>query len=166
MNLHRAYEPFAGESNRISFTYNTTITPNSVRSNLFTTILPSGKQVTCYLRDSYQEDDSLPGALDLYDDTDVLLSSAVGTIDYRAGKILIPSLYINAVYGSDLYLRIYVKPQGSSPDIIMAPVNEDISYTFAVSPYANKSLVLAQDTSTISGSGNYISGTTINIIGT
>ena len=166
MNLHRAYEPYAGESNRISFTYNTTITPNSVRSNLFTTILPSGKQVTCYLRDSYQEDDSLPGALDLYDDTDVLLSSAVGTIDYRAGKILIPSLYINTVYGSDLYLRIYVKPQGSSPDIIMAPVNEDISYTFAVSPYANKSLVLAQDTSTISGSGNYISGTTINIIGT
>ena len=166
MNLHRAYEPYAGESNRISFTYNTTITPNSVRSNLFTTILPSGKQVTCHLRDSYQEDDSLPGALDLYDDTDVLLSSAVGTIDYRAGKILIPSLYINTVYGSDLYLRIYVKPQGSSPDIIMAPVNEDISYTFAVSPYANKSLVLAQDTSTISGSGNYISGTTINIIGT
>ena len=166
MNLHRAYEPYAGESNRISFTYNTTITPNSVRSNLFTTILPSGKQVTCYLRDSYQEDDSLPGALDLYDDTDVLLSSAVGTIDYRAGKILIPSLYINTVYGSDLYLRIYVKPQGSSPDIIMAPVNEDISYTFAVSPYANKSLVLAQDTSTISGSANYISGTTINIIGT
>lgn len=166
MNLHRAYEPFTGESNRISFTYNTTITPNSVRSNLFTTILPSGKEVTCYLRDSYVEDDSLPGALDLYDDTDVLLSSAVGTIDYRAGKILIPSLYINTVYGSDLYLRIYVKPQGSSPDIIMAPVNEDISYTFAISPYANKSLVLAQDTSTISGTGNYISGTTINIIGT
>lgn len=166
MNLHRAYEPFTGESNRISFTYNTTITPNSVRSNLFTTILPSGKEVTCYLRDSYTEDDSLPGALDLYDDTDVLLSSAVGTIDYRAGKILIPSLYINTVYGSDLYLRIYVKPQGSSPDIIMAPVNEDISYTFAISPYANKSLVLAQDTSTISGTGNYISGTTINIIGT
>lgn len=166
MNLHRAYEPFTGESNRISFTYNTTITPNSVRSNLFTTILPSGKEVTCYLRDSYVEDDSLPGALDLYDDTDVLLSSAVGTIDYRAGKILIPSLYINTVYGSDLYLRIYVKPQGSSPDIIMAPVNEDISYTFAISPYANKSLVLAQDASTISGTGNYISGTTINIIGT
>lgn len=166
MNLHRAYEPFTGESNRISFTYNTTITPNSVRSNLFTTILPSGKEVTCYLRDSYVEDDSLPGALDLYDDTDVLVSSAVGTIDYRAGKILIPSLYINTVYGSDLYLRIYVKPQGSSPDIIMAPVNEDISYTFAISPYANKSLVLAQDASTISGTGNYISGTTINIIGT
>lgn len=166
MNLHRAYEPFTGENNRISFTYNTTITPNSVRSNLFTTILPSGKQVTCYLRDSYQEDDSLPGGLDLYDEADVLLSSAVGTIDYRAGKILIPSLYINTVYGSDLYLRIYVKPQGSSPDIIMAPVNEDISYTFAISPFANKSLVLAQDTSTISGSGNYISGTIINIIGT
>lgn len=166
MNLHRAYEPFTGESNRISFTYNTTITPNSVRSNLFTTILPSGKQVTCYLRDSYQEDDSLPGALNLYDDTDVLLSSAVGTIDYRSGKILIPSLYINTVYGSDLYLRIYIKPQGSSPDIIMAPVNEDISYTFATTPFASKSLVLAQDTSTISGTGNYISGTTINIIGT
>lgn len=166
MNLHRAYEPFTGENNRISFSYNATIAPNSVRSNLFTTILPSGKQVTCYLRDSYAEDDTLPGALDLYDDTDVLISSTVGTIDYRAGKILIPSLYINSISGSDLYLRIYVKPQGSSPDIIMAPVNEDISYTFATTPFANKSLVLAQDTSTISGTGNYITGTTINIIGT
>lgn len=166
MNLHRAYEPFTGESNRISFTYNTTITPNSVRSNLFTTILPSGKEVTCYLRDSYTEDDSLPGTLDLYDDANVMLSSGVGTIDYQTGKILIPSLFINSISGSDLYLRIYVKPQGSSPDIIMAPVNEDISYTFATTPFANKSLVLAQDTSTISGTGNYISGTTINIIGT
>ena len=166
MNLHRAYEPFTGANNRISFSYNATIAPNSVRSNHFTTILPSGKQVTCYLRDSYAEDDTLPGALDLYDDTDVLISSTVGTIDYRAGKILIPSLYINSISGSDLYLRIYVKPQGSSPDIIMAPVNEDISYTFATTPFANKSLVLAQDNSTISGTGNYITGTTINIIGT
>jgi hypothetical protein len=166
MNLHRAYEPFTGENNRISFAYNTTIAPNSVRSNLFTTILPSGKQVTCYLRDSYTEDDSLPGALDLYDENNLLISTAVGTIDYRTGKILIPSLYINTISGTDLYLRIYIKPQGSSPDIIMAPVNEDISYTYAVTPYANKNLVLAQDTSTISGTGNYISGTTINIIGT
>ena len=166
MNLHRAYQPFAGENNRISFAYNATITPNSVRSNLFTTILPSGKQITCYLRDSYAEDDSLPGSLDLYDDNNILISSAVGTIDYRAGKILIPSLYINTVNGTDIYFRIYVKPQGSSPDIIMAPVNEDIRYTFATSPFANKSLVLAQDTSTDSGTGNYISGTTINIIGT
>jgi len=166
MNLHRAYEPFTGENNRISFTYNATITPNSVRSNLFTTLLPSGKQVTCYLRDSYAEDDSLPGALDLYDDTNVLLSSAVGTIDYQTGKILIPSLFIDAISGTDIYLRIYVKPQGSSPDIIMAPVNEDQTFTYAVTPYANKSLVLAQDTSTISGTGNYITGTTINIIGT
>ena len=166
MNLHRAYEPFTGESNRISFTYNTTITPNSVRSNLFTTILPSGKEVTCYLRDSYTEDDSLPGTLDLYDNANVMLSSGVGTIDYQTGKILIPSLFINTISGTDIYLRIYIKPQGSSPDIIMAPVNEDISYTFATTPFANKSLVLAQDTSTISGTGNYISGTTINIIGT
>ena len=166
MNLHRAYEPFTGENNRISFTYNATITPNSVRSNLFTTLLPSGKQVTCYLRDSYIEDDSLPGALDLYDDTNVLLSSAVGTIDYQTGKILIPSLFIDAISGTDIYLRIYIKPQTSSPDIIMAPVNEDISYTFATTPFASKSLVLAQDTSTISGTGDYISGTTINIIGT
>jgi hypothetical protein len=166
MNLHRAYEPFTGENNRISFTYNATITPNSVRSNLFTTILPSGKQVTCYLRDSYVEDDTLPGSLDLYDDTNVLLSSAVGTIDYQTGKILIPSLFIDAISGTDIYLRIYIKPQTSSPDIIMAPVNEDISYTFATTPFASKSLVLAQDTSTISGTGDYISGTTINIIGT
>ena len=166
MNLHRAYEPFTGETNRISFAYNASITPNSVRSNLFTTLLPSGKQVTCYLRDSYIEDDALPGALDLYDDTNVLLSSAVGTIDYQTGKILIPSLFIDAISGTDIYLRIYIKPQTSSPDIIMAPVNEDISYTFATTPFANKSLVLAQDTSTISGTGNYISGTTINIIGT
>lgn len=166
MNLHRAYEPFMGENNRISFAYNTTIAPNSVRSNLFTTILPSGKVVTCYLRDSYLEDTTVIGALDLYDDTNVLLSSAVGTIDYQTGKILIPSLYINSISGTDIYLRIYIKQQGSSPDIIMAPVNEDISYTYAVTPYANKSLVLAQDTSTISGTGNYISGTTINIIGT
>jgi hypothetical protein len=136
------------------------------RSNLFTTLLPSGKQVTCYLRDSYIEDDSLPGALDLYDDTNVLLSSAVGTIDYQTGKILIPSLFIDAISGTDIYLRIYIKPQTSSPDIIMAPVNEDISYTFATTPFASKSLVLAQDTSTISGTGDYISGTTINIIGT
>ena len=166
MNLHRAYEPFTAENNRISFAYNTTITPNSVRSNLFTTILPSGKQVTCYLRDSYTEDDSLPGVLDLYDENNLLISTAVGTIDYQTVKILIPSLYINTISGTDLYLRIYIKPHGSSPDIIMAPVNEDISYTYAVTPYANKNLVLAQDTSTISGTGNYITGTTINIIGT
>lgn len=166
MNLHRAYEPYTGENNRISFSYNTTITPNSVRSNLFTTILPSGKEVTCYLRDSYIEDTTLQGALDLYDDADSLLSTAVGTIDYQTGKILIPSLYISGISGSDLYLRIYIKPQGSSPDIIMAPVNEDESYTFAVTPYANKSLVLAQDTSSLIATGNYISGTTINVIGT
>jgi hypothetical protein len=75
-------------------------------------------------------------------------------------------LFIDAISGTDIYLRIYIKPQTSSPDIIMAPVNEDISYTFATTPFASKSLVLAQDTSTISGTGDYISGTTINIIGT
>jgi len=166
MNLHRAFEPYVAQNNRISFAYNTTIAPNSVRSNMFTTILASGKQVTCYLRDSYIEDATVDGSLDLYDDSNTLISTAVGTIDYQTGKILIPSLYINSISGTDLYLRIYVKPQGSSPDIIMSPINEDQSYTYAVTPYASKSLVLAQDNSSLVATGNYISGTTINVIGT
>lgn len=164
LNLHRAHEPFLGDSNRIVFNYNTTISPNSVRSNTFTTILASGKSINCYLRDSYVESADT-GNLDLYDEFDTLLTAGVGTIDYTTGKITIPSLYISSVV-NDLYLRVYIKPQGSSPDIILSPVNETESYTYAVTPSANNSLVLAQDNSSRIAERNYISGTTINIIGT
>lgn len=164
LNLHRAYEPFVGESNRIVFNYNSTITPNTVRSNTFTTVLASGKSVNCYLRDSYIETNDL-GNLDLYDELDTLLSAGVGTIDYTTGKITIPSLYISSVV-NDLYLRVYIKPQGSSPDIILSPVNETESFTYAVVPTVNNSLVLAQDNSSTVAERNYISGTTISIIGT
>jgi hypothetical protein len=164
LSLHRAFEPFAGENNRIVFNYNTAIAPNTVRSNTFTTTLASGKSVNCYLRDSYTEDLTV-GNLDLYSDTDVLLSSGVGTIDYTTGKISIPSLYISSVV-NDLYLRVYIKPQSSSPDVILVPVNENERYTFATTPAVNSSLVLAQDNSTKVTERNYISGTTINIIGT
>ena len=164
LNLHRAHEPFLGDSNRIVFNYNTTISPNSVRSNTFTTILASGKSINCYLRDSYVESADT-GNLDLYDEFDTLLTAGVGTIDYTTGKITIPSLYISSVV-NDLYLRVYIKPQGSSPDIILSPVNEGESYTYAITPSANNSLVLAQDNSSRIAERNYISGTTINIIGT
>jgi hypothetical protein len=164
LSLHRAFEPFAEENNRIVFNYNTAIAPNTVRSNTFTTTLASGKSVNCYLRDSYTEDLTV-GNLDLYADTDVLLSSGVGTIDYTTGKISIPSLYISSVV-NDLYLRVYIKPQSSSPDVILVPVNENERYTFATTPAVNSSLVLAQDNSTKVAERNYISGTTINIIGT
>ena len=164
LNLHRAFEPFLGDSNRIVFNYNTTISPNSVRSNTFTTVLASGKSINCYLRDSYVETANT-GNLDLYDEFDTLLTAGVGTIDYTTGKITIPSLYISSVV-NDLYLRVYIKPQGSSPDIILSPVNEMESYTYAVTPSANNSLVLAQDNSSRIAERNYISGTTINIIGT
>ena len=164
LNLHRAFEPFLGDSNRIVFNYNTTISPNSVRSNTFTTVLASGKSINCYLRDSYVETANT-GNLDLYDEFDTLLTAGVGTIDYTTGKITIPSLYISSVV-NDLYLRVYIKPQGSSPDVILSPVNEMESYTYAVTPSANNSLVLAQDNSSRIAERNYISGTTINIIGT
>lgn len=165
LNLHRAFEPYEGDNNRIVFNYNTTITPNTVRSNIFNTVLASGKTTSCYLRDSYVENVD-KGNLDLYDSTtNTLLSAGVGTIDYSTGKISIPSLYISSI-ANDLYLRIYIKPQGSAPDIILVPVNENETYTYAISPSANNSLVLAQDTSSILATGNYISGTTINIIGT
>ena len=165
LNLHRAYEPFVGENNRIVFNYNTTITPNTIRSNTFTTILASGKSVNCYLRDSYTEDLTQLGNLDLYTDTDFLLSSGVVTIDYTTGKINIPSLYISSIV-NDLYLRLYIKPQGSSPDIILAPVNENETFSYATITDVNNSLVLAQDNSTKAAERNYITGTTINIIGT
>lgn len=164
LNLHRAFDPYLGENNKIVFNYNTAITPNSIRSNTFSTVLASGKSINCYLRDSYVENADV-GNLDLYDETDVLLSSAVGTIDYTTGKITIPSLYISSVV-NDLYLRVYIKPQGSSPDIILTPVNENDSYSYAVTPTSNSSLVLAQDVSSKTPDRNYISGTTINIIGT
>jgi len=165
LNLHRAFEPYIGDNNRIVFNYNTSITPNTIKSNTFTTVLASGKTISCYLRDSYIEDTSITGNLDLYDDTDTLVSSAVGSIDYTTGKITIPSLYISSIV-NDLYLRIYVKPQGTSPDIILSPVNEVESYTYATTPLVNNSLVLAQDNSSRVADRNYISGTTINIIGT
>ena len=164
LNLHRAFAPYVGESNRIAFNYNTTISPNTVRSNIFATVLASGKTVNCYLRDSYVEN-TTTGNLDMYDDTDTLLSTGVGTVDYTTGKITIPSLYISSIV-NDLYLRIYIKPQATAPDIILVPVNEIETYTYAITPSANNSLVLAQDTSSIVATGNYISGTTINIIGT
>jgi hypothetical protein len=165
LNLHRAYQPYLNENNRISLSYNSSIAPNSVRSNHFNTILPSGKSVVCYLRDSYSDDPTVTGILDLYDTSDVLISSGVGTIDYTNGKILLNNLLITGVE-NDVYLRIYIKPQATSPDIIMTPVNEDSSYTYATTPYANKSLVIAQDSSSIVADENYISGTNITIIGT
>jgi len=164
LNLHRAFEPYLGQNNRIVLNYNTTIAPNTIRSNTFTTVLASGKTINCYLRDSYV-DNATTGTLDLYDDTNTLLSTAVGTVDYVSGKIFISSLYIASIV-NDLYLRVYIQPQGSSPDIILVPVNEMDTYTYATIPTVNNSLVLAQDTSTRTPERNYISGTTINIIGT
>lgn len=165
MNLHRAYEPYLGENNKIVLNYGVEITPNSIRSNTFTTVLASGKTIQCYLRDSFVENTTI-STVDLYDaGTDLLLASSVGTVDYSIGKITISSLYISSIV-NDLYLRVYIKPVGTSPDIILVPVNEDNTYTFATSPTYNSSLVLAQDTSSISAERNYISGTTINVIGT
>lgn len=165
INLHRAYEPYAGENNRIVFNYGVSITPNTIRSNTFTTVLPSGKTIQCYIRDSYVENVST-STVDLYDaSTDTMISSSIGTVDYSTGKISIPSLYVSSIV-NDLYLRIYIKPVGSSPDIVLVPVNEDNTFSYATSPTYNSSLVLAQDNSTIIADRNYITGTTINIIGT
>lgn len=166
LNLHRAYAPYLNSNNRIELSYNTSILPNSIRSNEFNTVLPSGKSVVCYLRDSYQEDTTTLGTLSLYDNTNTLITSGVGTIDYTTGKIVITSLYISSIYGTDNYLRVYVTPQGNSPDIILGPVNEDQMYTFATSAYPNKSLVLAQDKTVTTASTKYITGTTITVIGT
>lgn len=164
LNLHRAFQPYIGDSNRIQLNYNTSITPNTVRSNNFRTVLASGKLVECYLRDSYVENTEV-GTLDLYDSSNTILSAGVGTIDYTNGKITISSLYISSIV-NDLYLRIYIKPSGASPDIILTPVNENETFSYAITAYANNSLVLAQDTSSTIADGDYITGTTINIIGT
>ena len=86
MNLHRAYEPYLGENNKIVLNYGVEIAPNSIRSNTFTTVLASGKTVECYLRDSFVEDTAI-STVDLYDAaTNTLLSSSVGTVDYSTGK--------------------------------------------------------------------------------
>jgi len=72
----------------------------------------------------------------------------VGTIDYDTGKITIPTLNINAFYGSETFLRVQTRPHDDSKDILtnILRTSTDPSVA-AVFPKPSKNTVLALDDS-------------------
>ena len=97
------------------------------------------------------------------DDTIV---STVGTIDYNAGVVNIPTLLIDSVSGGESELRFYVEPFGFSPNIFTTGLtNTSEVATRAIFPFSARNTVISLDASATNSSANIIPGLTVSAIG-
>jgi hypothetical protein len=88
--------------------------------------------------------------------------AAIGTIDYDAGTVNIPSTTINKLYGTEASLRIQVTPHDSVKDITtQALIRTSDTSTAAVVAKPSRNTVLTLDDSVVSSTINSRAGTVI-----
>lgn len=105
--LTKKTEVFTGIAGNYKFTYNNSITPNSVVSNAF--IIDN---VTWYLRDVPEGTSPYTtGKLIIYrksGDTEIILNNNIGSIDYDTGTLIISNLKIDSIPDDVLYRNLSV----------------------------------------------------------
>ena len=89
--------------------------------------------------------------------------AAIGTIDYDAGTVSIPSTTIHKLYGTEATLRIQVTPHDSVKDITtQALIRTSDTSTAAVVAKPSRNTVLTLDDSVVNSVINSRAGTVIN----
>ena len=87
---------------------------------------------------------------------------AIGTVDYDAGTISIPSTVINSLYGTETKLRINAVPHDSIKDITtQALIRSSDTSTAAVVSKASRNTVLTLDDSSLNTTTGTTAGLTI-----
>ena len=163
--MHRRIPIFTGVTEQYTVYFNTQLENESFRtSNFITTI--TGQQYEVYITDSHVDAGDSIGNLVMKRVADDTIVSTVGTIDYTAGVINIPTLLIDSLSGGQSELRFYVEPFGFSPNIFTTGLTSTTeTSTRAVFPFSARNTVLSLDASAANSSANTIPGLTVTVTG-
>jgi hypothetical protein len=169
LTLHKR---FAGVvTDQISFKLNPnfgqSLLPNSLQTTYFNTFL-NGTYYDAYMVDVPDQSPPDPngtGTIYLKQvETNVVLSSSFGTIDYSTGKILIPKCFFISLLGGATAFRIYVKPQNVTADITTKILTNTMeSYTGAIIPTISRNSLLKLDQSSANVVANITTGLQVTV---
>lgn len=163
--MHRRIPVITGITEQYTVYFNTQLENESFRTSNFTTTI-TGQQYEVYITDSHVDAGDSIGNLVMKRVVDDTIVSTVGTIDYDAGVINIPTLLIDSLSGGQSELRFYVEPFGFSPNIFTTGLTSTTeTSTRAVFPFSARNTVLSLDASAANSSANIISGLTVSAIG-
>lgn len=148
LKIHKRVAVYTNNENLIDTTFNSAIKENKFYSSRFITKIGSAN-IQIYLTDDIQGDaTSTQGDIVARRvDTNEIILRNVGNVDYFSGKIYIPAIFIYSLPDND-YVRLYVEPAGSAPDIRtvdLTRINE-LSEA-AIFPVAARNTVLKLDDS-------------------
>ena len=105
--MHRRIPVITGITEQYTVYFNTQLENESFRTSNFTTTI-TGQQYEVYITDSHVDAGDSIGNLVMKRVVDDTIVSTVGTIDYDAGVINIPTLLIDSLSGGQSELRFYV----------------------------------------------------------
>jgi len=163
--MHRRIPVITGITEQYTVYFNTQLENESFRTSNFTTTI-TGQQYEVYIADSHVDAGESIGNLVMKRVVDDTIISTVGTIDYTAGVINIPTLLIDSVSGGESELRFYVEPLGFSPNIFTTGLtNTSEVATRAIFPFSARNTVISLDASATNSSANIIPGLTVSAIG-
>jgi len=163
--MHRRIPVITGITEQYTVYFNAQLENESFRTSNFTTTI-TGQQYEVYIADSHVDAGESIGNLVMKRVVDDTIVSTVGTIDYNAGVVNIPTLLIDSVSGGESELRFYVEPFGFSPNIFTTGLtNTSEVATRAIFPFSARNTVISLDASATNSSANIIPGLTVSAIG-
>jgi hypothetical protein len=163
--MHRRIPVITGITEQYTVYFNAQLENESFRTSNFTTTI-TGQQYEVYITDSHVDAGESIGNLVMKRVVDDTIVSTVGTIDYNAGVVNIPTLLIDSLSGGESELRFYVEPFGFSPNIFTTGLtNTSEVATRAIFPFSARNTVISLDASATNSSANIIPGLTVSAIG-
>ena len=155
--------PFAYEAK-----FNTKVQPRELKSSYFDVEL-SGNTHKVYLSDTPASTVVAPnysgtGTVNFVDTDGTTIVGAAGTIDYDSGTVILNSMTIKSLYGTDKKLKLRIKPHDSYKDITTdALIRTSDTSTAAVVAKPSRNTVLTLDDSAASSTTNTDVGVDITV---
>lgn len=120
LRLSKTVEIYSGISSTYTFSFNNTIYPKSVISNLFTI-----GSYNYRIRDKQNTNDITTGTLSLYRESGELVNDNIGTVDYNSGTISVVNISIDSILNDSIYKLLYMY---CSIGPFIDPDNTDVVY--------------------------------------
>ena len=155
--------------NRFEQNYNVEVEPESLRSADFVTTIGS-KDYQIYLTDNIEgsTESTYGDIIARLSSDDSVIITKVGNIDYETGRITIPSIHVKQLLGVQDTLRLYVTPQGQSPNLLTSEVLPSSfgSTSGASFPLPSRNIVIVLDESFADTSARVATGITVSATST
>ena len=147
--IQQRIAPSFGVASSHTLFLNSKIQPREMHSNWFDTVI-SGATYKVKLQDRPNVGVVSPtyngNGVVFLQDQDGINVTDIGTVNYTTGKITIPNIRIESLYGSDTVVRVSTRPHDNSKDILTNILRTDTETSVsAVYPKPSKNTVLSLD---------------------